>query len=124
MHVHDFWTTPFCKSSRTFRTTWQQEEWDARAAQEAMWEDERAVDEQAQAELEAQGQGEAEAQAEADAGPRRACDATQSPAHIRRRHLNGEHTTWCSQRKCGVIACKYTGRLSRVGLPTAVEEAE
>jgi hypothetical protein len=87
----------------------------ARAAQEAMWEDERAVDEQAQAELEAQGQGEAEAQAEADAGPRRACDATQSPAHVRRRHLNGEHTTWCSQRKCGVIACKYTGRLSRVG---------
>jgi hypothetical protein len=46
----------------------QQEEWDARAAQEAMWEDERAADEQAQAELEAQGQAEAEAQAEADAG--------------------------------------------------------
>jgi hypothetical protein len=35
--------------------------------------------------------------------------ATQSPAHIRR-HLNGEHTTWCSQRKGGVIVCKYTGR--------------
>jgi hypothetical protein len=44
----------------------QQEEWDARAAQEAIWEDERAVVEQAQAELEAEAQ--AEAQAEANAG--------------------------------------------------------
>jgi hypothetical protein len=49
--------------------------------------------------------------------------ATQSPTHIRR-HLNGEHTTWCSQRKGGVIVCKYTGRsIKQVGL-AAVEETE
>ena len=43
---------------------------------------------------------------------------------IRRRQLNGEHSTWCSQRKGGVIVCKYTGRpLKQVGLP-AVEETE
>jgi hypothetical protein len=42
--------------------------------------------------------------------------ATQSPAAIRR-HLNGEHTTWCSTRKGGVIVCKYTGRpIKQVGL--------
>jgi hypothetical protein len=41
-----------------------------------------------------------------------------------RRHLNGEHTTWCSQRKGGVIVCKYTGRpIKQVGL-AAVEETE
>jgi hypothetical protein len=50
--------------------------------------------------------------------------ATESPIHIRR-HLNGEHTRWCSQRKGGVIVCKYTCRpLKQVGLPTAVEETE
>jgi hypothetical protein len=44
--------------------------------------------------------------------------ATQSPTHIRRRHINGEHTTWCSERKAGVIVCKYTGRpIKQVGSP-------
>jgi hypothetical protein len=51
--------------------------------------------------------------------------ATQSATHIRRRHLNGEHTTWCSQRKGGVIVCKYTGRaIKQVGLPDPVEETK
>jgi hypothetical protein len=44
---------------------------------------------------------------------------------MHRRHLNGEHTTWCSQSKGGVIVCKYTGRpLKQVALPTAIEEIE
>jgi hypothetical protein len=35
--------------------------------------------------------------------------ATQSAILIRR-HLKGEHTSWCSTRKGGLIVCKYTGR--------------
>ena len=35
--------------------------------------------------------------------------STQLPAQVRR-HLKGEHTTWCSQRKGKLIVCKYTGR--------------
>jgi hypothetical protein len=35
--------------------------------------------------------------------------------YLTRRHLNGEHNHWCSQRKGKLIVCKYTGRPIKQG---------
>jgi hypothetical protein len=34
--------------------------------------------------------------------------ATQSPTHVHRRHLNGEHNRWCQKIKGKLIFCRFT----------------